>query len=261
MKARANDRPGPRAQADDTAKVRLFDPTRYSPVSTAILQRLPGGNVKAFVIGAALGSWLDLSGSDRRLQSGRDASGTLITSRRLPAILQALGINERAWREFPKDWEARGIAHRCSPGTVFLFAVPLWEECPACHKELLLPPREPPSWRAKRGPGFAAQVVPDERQNLLRTRGTGSAEAPAQVVPRFEPKPATPDLRGVTGSKRGEEAWAEDPAVDVGSEGSLEGLKKIAPLIVKVRGKPCGRCERYGPGHRGDHIAGWGADG
>lgn len=245
----------------EAAHDRLFDPTRYSPVSTAILQRLPGGNVKAFVIGAALGSWLDLSGSDRRLQSGRDASGILITPRRLPAILQALGISERAWREFPRDWEACGVAHRCSRGTVFLFAVPLWEECPACHKELLLPGGEPPSWRAKRGPGFAAQVVPDERQNLFRTNGTGSAEAAAQVVPRFEPKSATPDSRGVTGSKRGEQPWTEDPAVEVPVSGSLEGFEEIAPLIVKVRGTRCGRCERYGSGHRGDHILGWDADG
>jgi hypothetical protein len=195
-----------------TEQTQLFDPTRYSPVSVAILQRLPGGNVKAFVIGAALGSWLDLLGSDRRLQSGRDASGILITRRRLPAILLALGISERQWRDFPKDWEARGVAHRCSRGTVFLFAIPHWQECPACHKELLLPDGEPPSWRAKRGPGFAAQVVPNERQKVFRTNGTGSAEAPAQVVPRFEPKSATPDLRGVTGSERGEEAWTEEEA-------------------------------------------------
>lgn len=90
----------------------------------------------SFIVAAALGSFLHGNGSSERLRSGRDAAGSLITPRKLLAVLEALKITERHWRRLTADWEDRYIAHRCGPGKVFLFTQPLLSECPACHAEI-----------------------------------------------------------------------------------------------------------------------------
>jgi hypothetical protein len=139
---------------------------------------------------------------------------------------------------------------------VFLFAVPPFEHgCPACRVPIEVD-HIPPSWRHQGRGRNATQ----ERSRYGQWSGAKTATGAARERPRFEPESSPPERRVLLGDRsRGGASSIEDPAVDVGSEDSLEGLQEIAPLIVKVRGEPCGRCERYGPGHGGDHIPGWDA--
>jgi hypothetical protein len=132
----------------------LFNPNRYSPVSVAVMHQLPEGSARSFMIASALGQFLRLDGSSKRLRSGKDAGGTLITKRHRKFVLQSLEIDESRWRKLVKDWEKRYVAHRCSRGVVFLFAKWLEDECPACHAEILHDSLPPGPHRA-RGDGFA----------------------------------------------------------------------------------------------------------
>jgi hypothetical protein len=139
-------------------ELRLFDMARYSPVSVQVLLRLPESNCRAFVVASALGRFLRSDGSWEQLRSGKDAAGTLVTKRRRGVILAALGISAVRWRHLCLDWERRYVAHRCAPGTVFLFTHALYEECPACHAEILAD-HVPPSPHRERGPASATAVV------------------------------------------------------------------------------------------------------
>jgi hypothetical protein len=132
----------------------LFNPNRYSPVSAAVMFQLPESNARSFMIASALGPWLDIDGTRKQLRSGKEAGGTLIRRRERRVILVALGIDERRWRQLVIDWERRYVAHRCGPGTVFLFAKWLEDECSACHAEILHDGALPPGPDRARGVGF-----------------------------------------------------------------------------------------------------------
>lgn len=158
---------------------------RYSPVTAAALLHLPDSNAKCFAVASALGTFLDFDGSSRRLRSGRDAAGTLITSRRREVVLEVLDVSPRRWRELVADWESRYLAHRCERGLVFLFARPLYESCPACHAELLTEKIPRPA-RLNRGRGFAESDV-ISAAHMTRSpplNGTSTA-APAALPPPF----------------------------------------------------------------------------
>jgi hypothetical protein len=132
----------------------LFNPNRYSPVSAAVMFQLPESSARSFLIASALGPWLDLDGSNKKLRSGKEAGGTLIRKRERRVILHALGIGEGRWLQLVRDWEKRYVAQRCSPGVVFLFAKWLEDECPACHTEVLHDGALPPGPDRARGSGF-----------------------------------------------------------------------------------------------------------
>lgn len=130
---------------------RAYDETRYAAVSVAVLQLLPVSNARALGVAFALGISLDAVGSSDSVRNGRQVSGCLIRRDRLPDVLEALGNPDPSqWRRYVRDWVRRGIAHRCRPGVVCLFRMPLLLECPSCHADLAGSIDRAPS-RAKRG--------------------------------------------------------------------------------------------------------------
>src|SRR3954447_4429678 len=118
--------------------VRLFDPSRYSPVTVAIWQRLPESNCRAFAIASALGSFRDGAGSSEKLRSGKQARGSVVTRKRLPAILEAIGISDRQWRRYKSEGGALYVAYDCVPKSmVCLFTQPvLVHSCPGCGRSI-----------------------------------------------------------------------------------------------------------------------------
>jgi hypothetical protein len=145
---------------------RLFELERYSPVTVAALLRLPESNARAFVVASALGSFRRLDGSSERLQSGKQAAGTLVSRKRKALILAVLDISPQRWRALVSNWMQANLAHRCDRGVVFLFARPLFDECPSCHTELLVD-EIPPSPRRERGPGFGGSARTTSGQALV----------------------------------------------------------------------------------------------
>jgi hypothetical protein len=137
----------------------LFDPERYAAGHPDVILRLPTGSTKAFWLAQTLGTFLTLDGSTKAPSSVKDVAGTLVTGRRLRLVLNQLHIGARRWQELVADWELRYIAHRCGPGTVFLFAHALLSECPECHCWIEVTEPAPASSKA-RGPGFAMRRNP-----------------------------------------------------------------------------------------------------
>jgi hypothetical protein len=199
----------------DQEQPRLFDPARYSPVSVAIWQKLPEGNARAFAIASALGSIRDRSGSSNNLRAGKDAAGVLVTSKRLPAILTAIGINRRQWQKHVVDWEQRYVAHRCGRGTVCLFTRPTLLDCPVCNERIEIdhmPPhvKTPPRGFAKRTDRV------QESAHIGDFRRTGSAHAGAHLVREFEPNSDTPENRSLQGLGKGMGGTEEGEVVPTG---------------------------------------------
>jgi hypothetical protein len=187
----------------------LFQPDlfRYSPVTAAVMLRLPDSNAKYFAVASSLGSFLDFEGSSRRLKSGKDASGTLITKRRRAVILHVLKLSSRRWRELVADWEARHCAHRCEPGTVFLFARPLYDDCPACHTETDRVAEVPPQTRLNRGPGFGENdaISAAEVTQSPPFVGRSTAAPPALAPPLLSTSAPHRKNRSLRGEEIGEE--------------------------------------------------------
>jgi hypothetical protein len=171
-------------------QARLFDPERYSPARVSAFLRLPESNARSFAIASAIGSILDGDGTTNTLRSAKQATGVLITRKRIPAVLDALGILERRWRALVDDWTVRQVAHRCRPGVVVLFTMPFLEECPSCNgvveaTRLPLPARAKPRGRSygtnatkRTGSSSAAETAV-----VVPPSGADSAAAPAQRVP------------------------------------------------------------------------------
>jgi hypothetical protein len=167
--------------------VRAFNPERYGAMSVATLQLLPESNARAFAIGFALGTSLDGAGTSDSVRNGKQVSGSLITRDRLPDVLEALGNPDPSqWRRYVREWIARYVAHRCSPGVVCLFRLPYLSECPACGAEIAIEAAPEPS-RKPRGPGFKA------RGSITPVRATG-----AELPPRgsIAPVPRNKHSRG-----------------------------------------------------------------
>lgn len=182
---------------------RSFNPDRYSPVKPDVILRLPEGNSRTFWMASTLGRFLRLDGSSDRLQSAREAAGTLVSAKRRAVILEALDLGVRQWQRLTKDWERRGLAHRCGRGTVFLFAHSQLGECPACHAEILVEEGPVPSPRWNRGKGFGstrhdASHQGDMVRRITRTNtslegalmrrvpGTDQLHPPNRSLPRDE---------------------------------------------------------------------------
>jgi hypothetical protein len=163
---------------------RLFDPERFSPAHPDVVLRLPEGSARAFWLASQLGRFIRTDGSSYELKSVAQAAGTLVTVKRRGLVLSELGIGVRRWEQLIKDWEARLIAHRCSPGSVFLFAHSTLDECPACHAELLVT-EAPPSPRRDRGEGFAERrdTSPQSEELLRSERTTPSPQAALSLRP------------------------------------------------------------------------------
>lgn len=191
---------------NDREQPRLFNPARYSPVSVAIWQKLPPSNARAFAIASALGSIRDGSGSSDNLRAGKDAAGVLVTPKRLPAILVAIGINRRQWRSHVRDWEERYVAHRCDRGSVCLFTRPTLLDCPVCNERIEIDHMPPPR-KGKQAPrGFSNGSDPViEAAVLLPQSGANTAVAAAQTLPLSERESGTPKNRFHLGLDKGVE--------------------------------------------------------
>jgi hypothetical protein len=151
------------------------DVTRYPPVTVAALQRLPGSSARTFAMAFAIGQWLDMDGSTARLSSGKTAGGSLVDEKRLPDVLEQVGITARTWREYVTEWEANYIGHRCRRGKAFLFSRPLLSSCPACGTRIYVDHPEK-SAHLPRGPGFANGVIDaTPTASSAPLRGTNSA--------------------------------------------------------------------------------------
>jgi hypothetical protein len=183
----------------DERQGQLFDPTRYSPISVAVFQRLPESSARAFAIAAALGAILDKNGTTRALGNGKQASGSLVRRDRLPAILLALGIqgqplSTRQWRRYVAAWEHEFVAHRCGPGLVFLFRLPFLSECPACKAWISID-HIAKSSHLSRGAGFRGRSGTVMEDAERPQSGAGTSAEVAQERPRL----STPDPHRVEG--------------------------------------------------------------
>ena len=180
--------------------------SRFPPVSVAALQRLPGSSARSFAIGVALGRWIDGTGSSARLTAGKAAAGSLVDPKRLPAVLEAIGITPRTWREYVNEWEGNYLAHRCGRATVCLFTRPLQDRCPACEAWIDYDHPERPA-HLPRGPGFRNGAINATRTALSTPlRGTNSAvqdrsNGTKSAVPEHDS--ATPKPRGFYGKEVG----------------------------------------------------------
>jgi hypothetical protein len=200
---------------------------RFPPVTVAALQRLPGSSARSFAIGVALGRWIDAEGSSARLV-GKAAAGSLVDPKRLPDVLEAIGIRARTWREYVKEWEANYIAHKCGQSTVCLLTRPFQDRCPSCRAPIYVDHPEKPA-HLPRGPGFANGVI--------------SAAPTASSAPF-----------GGTNNAVSEDANGTNSAVS--EHGSA--TPKPGGFYGKEVGSPgCVRCERYGAAHVGTHIQRW----
>jgi len=194
---------------------------RYAPTTVEVMLRLQDGPARSFIVAAALGSFLHGNGSSERLRSGRDAAGSLITPRKLPAVLEALKITERHWRRLTADWEDRYIAHPCGQGKVFLFSRRLLMECPACHAEIPVTKSAPSpktrrgSTRDRNGRWRSAETdrggPPNGRKRSAEVDGTGPLSG------TDTPHRATRSL------PRGEVGIGGEVVLQSSSEGSSEG--------------------------------------
>jgi hypothetical protein len=206
----------------DNAERRPFDPERFSPIKPDVILRLPEGNARTFWIASTLGRFLRLDGSSDRLQSAKDAAGTLVTPSRRAVILQALDLGLRQWQRLTKDWERRGLAHRCGRGTVFLFAHSHLGECPACHREILVDSdlRAAPSPRRNRGAGFGKRHDASRQSDMMRrlTRTTTSHEGALE-----RRVSGTNALHPSNRSLPRDEVGLEDRQRSSGLQGSSEG--------------------------------------
>jgi hypothetical protein len=213
-------------------QAQLFDPTRYSPVSVAVYQRLPESSARAFAIASALGTILNQDGSATSLGNGRQASGTLVRKDRLPAILAALGgLSARQWRRYVTAWEEAYVAHRCSAGTVFLFRLPLLDQCPTCKAEIEFD-HVAKSPHLNRGAGYGGRSMTAPEDVQRPPRGAGTTAGAAQERPSLST--AAPHQKsGLQGVVVG---------VTSGS-GLLPGVSAIAPTL-----NACGNCghEHFG---------------
>jgi hypothetical protein len=240
------------------------DVTRYPPVTVAALQRLPGSSARTFAMAFAIGQWLDMDGSTARLSSGKTAGGSLVDEKRLPDVLEQVGITARTWREYVTEWEANYIGHRCRRGKAFLFSRPLLSSCPACGTRIYVDHPEK-SAHLPRGPGFANGVIDaTPTASSAPLRGTNSAvqedaNGTNSAVPEHDP--ATPGSRGFNGREVGSPGSVpSDEAVDLSEVASREGStedappRSIDPWPSHFEDKRCPEC-RCWP-HQGGHFAG-----
>lgn len=175
---------------------RLFDPERFSPAHPDVILRLPAGSTRAFWLASTLGTFLDIDGTTRSPRSSKETSGTLVNPRRRKLIMGQLDILPRHWRKYVKDWESRYIAHHCGPGTVFLFAHVLPEQCIACHADIEFPEYAPKPKKA-RGPGFrGVQSGP--------LSGTNRTSPPAHTGPPLGTTAAHLENRSNKGMEEGD---------------------------------------------------------
>jgi hypothetical protein len=236
---------------------RAYDETRYAAVSVAVLQLLPESNARALAVAFALGISLDSAGSSDSVRNGRQVSGCLIRRDRLPDVLEALGNPDPSqWRRYVRDWVRRGIAHRCRPGVVCLFRLPLLLECPSCHADLAGSIDRAPS-RAKRGPRREQRSraygsnAPVRREFRSRDGGVSLPPSSTEVPHR------NPGINGMEVGRSMPEPSVE--AVDLPAVATQGGISEAAATPFKWRPSPfadkrCPEC-RCWP-HQGDHFAG-----
>jgi hypothetical protein len=189
--------------SDEDGQRQLFDPERFSPAHPDVVLRLPESSARAFWLASMLGRFLLADGSSRKPSKAEPAVGTLVTATRRTLVLSELGIGLRRWQKLVADWERRLIAHRCTPGSVFLFAHSTLDECPACHAEILVTER-PPSPRRSRGDGFAERTDRSPQSELIvrseRTRSSPQGALDVRSVGTKLPHPSNGSLpRGEVG--------------------------------------------------------------
>ena len=203
---------------------RAFDPERFSPMKPDVILRLPEGNARTFWMASTLGRFLRLDGSSDRLQSAKDAAGTLVTAKRRAVILEALVLGLRQWQRLTKDWERRGLAHRCERGTVFLFAHSHLGECPACHATILMEEGPTPSPRWNRGAGFGStrHDASPERDMMRRVTRTNTSREGALIRRGSGTNELHPPNRSLP---RDEVGVGEEVAVQEPSEGPTESRR------------------------------------
>lgn len=238
---------------------RAYDETRYAAVSVAVLRLLPESNARALGMAFALGISLDAAGSSDSVRNGRQVSGCLIRKDRLPDVLEALGNPDPSqWRRYVRDWIRRGIAHRCRPGVVCLFRLPLLLECPSCHADLAGSIDHAPS-RAKRGPREQrsrsnGSNAPIGRE--FRSRGGGVSLPPSSTkVPHRD--------SGINGMEVGRSLPKPSEEATVPGASAVEELPRAIlqetaaselEWISPFEDKSCSECGCWP--HQGDHFAG-----
>jgi hypothetical protein len=95
---------------------------RTSPVTLALLRRIPHGSAWLFHWAATDGDFLPPDGEHRRLHPGERPMGVAVTGKYRDRILEEAGIGLRWWNKSAERWTEAGIAHRCHGyRSIFLF--------------------------------------------------------------------------------------------------------------------------------------------
>jgi hypothetical protein len=97
---------------------------RTSPVTLALLRRIPHGSAWLFHWAATDGDFIPPDGTHRRLHHGEQPSGVSITDHYRDRILAETKLSRSQWNKHVARWIEVGIAHRC-PGyrSVLLFVL------------------------------------------------------------------------------------------------------------------------------------------
>jgi hypothetical protein len=201
---------------DDQAQ--LFNPERYSPVTIAVLLRLPESNARAFIVASALGRIFRRDGAFEPLATAKSAGGIVVGPKQRRRVLAALGISPRRWNQLVADWTSRYVAHRCGPGTACLFVRPLEARCPACLSEIPIPAHAPrPDARRHKG-----SITSRQKEASLPKTGTNSSRWGEPTLPDSNGKVMHPK----PGFLQGLEVGVAEEAQDSKPEGS-NGLQEV----------------------------------
>jgi hypothetical protein len=249
--------------------VRPYDPERNPPVIVSQWQRFPPSPERGFAIAAGLGQFLDADGGAAARRRARDWYGSLISPRRLPVVLEAIGVSDRTWRRYTALWESLYLAHRCGQLQVCLFTRPLPDRCPACQVELErdhVPARRPETDRDGKG-RFTSNGGPLRSGVADRSGPIRGRKRSVEDVPGGRKRSATehehdaPHANGHNGREVGSESLSHEPSEEAASaveelpRGRLqETAAGVVEWISPFEDKSCPECGCWP--HQGDHFAG-----
>jgi hypothetical protein len=182
---------------------------RSSPVTLALLRRIPKGGAWLYHWAATDGDFMPPDGTHRQLHHGEQPAGVSITDHYRDRILAESKLSKSQWNKHVARWIDDGIAHRC-PGyrSVFLFVTDDYA-CRRCG--------EVPTRATRPSDASGAQVSTraarrSERKTQAATKGAREGAALGSEVlgveeprdPRAVQKTPRPAQKRVTSA---DEAW------------------------------------------------------
>ncbi len=118
-----------------TTHDRLFNPSRYSPITLGVILQFPRGSLREAQVAACLGKGMAPDGTFRRLRHGERYKCVVVQRTQRKAVMWVARLSPSYWRNLVSDWQGRGVAHKCDRTNLCLFTVKPWEDpCPNCKQ-------------------------------------------------------------------------------------------------------------------------------